>query len=251
MVDEHIIIYDCMEQKEYALWDRCVFDYRLGMEKGALTVTRTPYASFAGGTAVSGRIVLQDGIAYFVEKGKQLDTTKPPITEYIEGSVVTWFDKTQSSLDPNKTLRFRISAYPDTVFIYENNMMYFEQNGHKNSIASGTVWNAFFTDLTGDGKPEICITQWLYSALDSVRPLEVMVMDIAGMQTGHLVYYQDDQDGSYRDTDNEYDYVLYVENGELFVNKNSWLSAWDPFSKHGTKGRMHFEDYKLIFDEVK
>ncbi|MBR5370796.1 MAG: hypothetical protein IK130_01140 [Oscillospiraceae bacterium] len=248
MVDEHITVYDCMERKQYDLWDRGIFDYKLSVENDSLTVERTLNRYNTAESTLKGRIVLKDGVAYFVESGKQLDTALPPITEYKEGSVLTWFDFTQ---DTNETLRFRISAYPDIVFTYENEMLYFEQDNHKNSIAFGSTWNAFFTDLTGDGKPEICATKRLHSSLDSIRPAEVIVMDISKMHNGHLIYFQNDQDGTLCDTDTEFDYVLYVENGELFVNKNSWHSAWDPFSKHGTKGKLRFEDNLLIFDEVK
>ena len=249
MVDEHITVYDCMEQKQYDLWDRGVFDYRLSMENDSLTVERTLNIYNTAESNVQGSIVLKDGIVYFVEKGKQLDTSKPPITEYTDGSVLTWFDMTQESVNPNETLRFRISAYPDIVFTYENEMLYFEQNGHKSMVSYTKTLNAFFTDITGDGQPEICITAQVRSALNSVIPLQVTVMDI-GQKTGHLVYYMNDQDGSYRDIDNEYDYILYTENGELFVNKNSWLSEWGSVSKHGIKGKVRFKDNNLVFDEI-
>ena len=251
MVDEHITVYDCMERKQYDLWDRGVFDYKLAVENDSLTVERTLNMYNTAESTVKGSIVLKDGIAYFVEKGKQLDTSKPPVTEYTDGSVLKWFDITQNAAGPNETLRFRISAYPDIVFTYENEILYFEQDGHKSMVSYTKTLNAFFTDITGDGKPEICITAQHLSPLNSVIPLQVTVMDFAGQQTGHLVYYMDDQDSTYRDTDNEYDYVLYAENGELFVNKNSWLSAWSSFSKHGIKGRVRFKDNNLVFDEIK
>ena len=251
MIDEHITVYDCMEQKQYDLWDRGVFDYKLSVENDSLTVERTLNMYNTAESTVKGSIVLKDGITYFVEKGKQLDTSKPPISEYADGSVLTWFDITQNAADPNETLRFRISAYPDIVFTYENEMLYFDQHGHKSMVSYAKTFNAFFADITGDGKPEICITSQVHSPLNSAIPLQVTVMDIAGQQTGHLVYYMDDQDNTYRDTDNEYDYVLYTEDGKLFVNKNSWLSAWDPFSKHGTMGKFRFKDGNLVFDEIK
>lgn len=43
MVDSHIVVYDYVEKREYTLWDRGMFDYRLEMENNTLYAVMTDY----------------------------------------------------------------------------------------------------------------------------------------------------------------------------------------------------------------
>ncbi|MDD6034309.1 MAG: hypothetical protein PUC47_12690 [Oscillospiraceae bacterium] len=67
------------------------------------------------------------------------------------------------------------------------------------------VWNVYFTDLTGDGAPEICATvSYGFGIVDT----HVVVTDYAGGQTYPLW-----------DRGN-YDYALTLENGALLVTQS-------------------------------
>ena len=43
IVDEHIIVYDLRNEKEYTLWERMEYDYVLFMENGELFVRKNDY----------------------------------------------------------------------------------------------------------------------------------------------------------------------------------------------------------------
>ncbi len=45
MIDSHIVVYDYVEKKEYMLWERGTFDYRLEMENHTLYAVMTDYST--------------------------------------------------------------------------------------------------------------------------------------------------------------------------------------------------------------
>ena len=80
-------------------------------------------------------------------------------------SVIEWFDYTEnpSAMDDESTIKLPI--YPDVTFSYNQTQIIASKPFDTSELTSQTIliagmpiWNAYFTDLTGDGFPEICAT---------------------------------------------------------------------------------------------
>ena len=80
-------------------------------------------------------------------------------------SVIEWFDYTEnpSAMDDESTIKLPI--YPDVTFSYNQTQIIAskpfdtsELTGQTILIDGMPIWNAYFTDLTGDDFPEICAT---------------------------------------------------------------------------------------------
>ena len=98
-------------------------------------------------------------------------------------SVIEWFDYTEnpSAMDDESTIKLPI--YPDVTFSYNQTRIIAskpfdtsELTGQTILIDGMPIWNAYFTDLTGDGFPEICATYtWGSGVIDS----RVVICDYA------------------------------------------------------------------------
>lgn len=118
----------------------------------------------------------------------------------------------------------RIRQFPDLVFMW-NGMGHCVEgyNSAGRKIAGiPSQFNAYFADINGDGYPELCTSYDL--GLNRDIFIEVQVWDIHNEKCYRLSGGE------------EYDYWLYEEDGELFVNRQS--DATDIFSLHGNKGRL-------------
>lgn len=80
-------------------------------------------------------------------------------------SVIKWFDYTQDNSDMEDEATINLPVYPDVTFTYNQEQIIASKpfsssdlTGHTILIAGMPIWNAYFTDLTGDGYPEICAT---------------------------------------------------------------------------------------------
>ena len=90
-------------------------------------------------------------------------------------SVIEWFDYTEnpSAMDDESTIKLPI--YPDVTFSYNQTQIIASKPFDTSELTSQTIliagmpiWNAYFTDLTGDGFPEICATYtWGSGIIDS------------------------------------------------------------------------------------
>ncbi len=132
----------------------------------------------------------------------------------------------------------RLSQFPDFVFMWNGKEYYIEAyNSAGRKFATIPVqFNAYFADINGDGYPELCTTYDL--GLNRDIFIEVRVWDIHNELAYTLSGGEEDN------------YILYEENGELFVNKEWKNSAWSILSKHGEKGRLGFENGQLVFIPV-
>ena len=98
-------------------------------------------------------------------------------------SVIEWFDYTEnpSAMDDESTINLPI--YPDVTFSYNQAQIIAskpfdtsEPTDHTILITGMPIWNAYFTDLTGDGYPEICATYTLGSGIIDSR---IIIYDYA------------------------------------------------------------------------
>ena len=150
-----------------------------------------------------------------------------------------WYDSAAYDGNPrDKTDSIFINQFPDLVFSFHgktNSVAVYNINGNMIGNAAAQ-FNVYFTDLNGDGYPELCSTyDW---GLNSMIVIEVGVWDIHNNKHYSLA------------SPDEYNYYLYEENGELFVNKEWAYSDWSITSKHGEKGRLRINGDKLEFVAV-
>ncbi|OPZ21461.1 MAG: hypothetical protein BWZ04_00979 [Firmicutes bacterium ADurb.BinA205] len=166
---------------------------------------------------------------------------EPRYVEVGNGEVWCWNNFMKSNVSVHDYYeKIIISAFPDIVFTWngmnESGIM-LERNGEKIITLGGMpLWSAFFTDLNGDGYPEICSSLSIGSGIIDTR---VGVYDIKNKRHYELEGRMD-----------EIDYFLFMENGELFVNKQSANIGWAPLSANGEKGRLAIENDTLVFKPV-
>ena len=98
-------------------------------------------------------------------------------------SVIKWFDYTEnpSAMDDESTINLPI--YPDVTFSYNQAQIIAsktfdtsELTDHTILITGMPIWNAYFTDLTGDDYPEICATYTFGSGIIDSR---IIIYDYA------------------------------------------------------------------------
>ena len=127
-------------------------------------------------------------------------------------SVIKWFDYTEnpSAMDDESTINLPI--YPDVTFSYNQAQIIAskpfdtsELTDHTILITGMPIWNAYFTDLTGDDYPEICATYTFGSGIIDSR---IIIYDYAKGASYEL------SDRGYFDFNlrfNEADGYLYVD----------------------------------------
>ena len=77
-------------------------------------------------------------------------------------SVVEWFDYTENSTAMDDESDIKLPIYPDVTFSYNKTQIsaskpFDTSETDPITLISGMpIWNAYFTDLTGDGYPEVC-----------------------------------------------------------------------------------------------
>ena len=131
-------------------------------------------------------------------------------------SVIEWFDYTEnpSAMDDESTINLPI--YTDVTFSYNQAQIIAskpfdtsEPTDHTILITGMPIWNAYFTDLTGDGYPEICATYTLGSGIIDSR----------------IIIYDYAKGASYELSDRGYfDFTLrfHEADGYLYVDKRKY-----------------------------
>lgn len=144
--------------------------------------------------------------------------------------VQTWFDYTRDpvGMSYEEDLKIQVDAFPDTTFRYTP---YGITVGEMDLISGMPVWSAYFCDLTGDGKPEICAeASWGSGIIDN----RVIIFDYANGARYTLA-----------DRGN-FDYHLRLENdGLLYVDKREYKSGKTVFS-----GELTYRDGGIEVDGV-
>lgn len=65
IVDNHIVVYDYHNEKEYTLWERMHFDYSLYLDNGELFVLKSPYWNKEGDLEEVGKLQIENDILKF------------------------------------------------------------------------------------------------------------------------------------------------------------------------------------------
>ena len=131
-------------------------------------------------------------------------------------SVIKWFDYTEnpSAMDDESTINLPI--YPDVTFSYNQAQIIASKNFDTSELTDHTIlitgmpiWNAYFTDLTGDDYPEICATYTFgFGIIDS-----------------RIIIYDYAKGSSYELSDRGYfDFTLRLNeaDGYLYVDKTKY-----------------------------
>ena len=159
------------------------------------------------------------------------------------GQVQRWADF--MNVDPSKKEAFyesvNITALPELRLIWNGSSNCITIKESENTVASVDgmpLWNAYFTDLNNDGLPELCVT----------------VSFGSGMVDEHIIVYDLRNKKEYTLWERmENDYVLFMENNELFVRKidteSSLSSNWE--KSRGEKGKLKINSNdELVFVPV-
>ena len=219
------------------------------------TIKITTHNGSSATLVKQGGYFIIDGEGYKAESAsmKELDqfintilaNAKAPENIDLSGhSVWCWHDFFFSNYDMrNLNESIKVSAFPDTTFSWVG--MDYGITIYKNGTAAASfggmpLWSAYFTDLNGDGSPELCMT----------------VSFGSGMVDEHIIVYDLRNEKEYALWERmEYDYVLFMENNELFVRKTDAESLLNTDMINdmsiGEKGRLKINgNDKLVFDPV-
>lgn len=131
-----------------------------------------------------------------------------------EEDVTVWFeDWDYENNAQNGPQSVTVPAFPGVTFRWKDenwgDSILAEENGETRKLFSGMpVWNVFFADVTGDGKPELCASVYFGS----------------GIVDEHIVVYDYVNKQSYVLLDRmQFDYHLYTADGRLFVGKTPYM----------------------------
>ncbi|MBR0507273.1 MAG: hypothetical protein IJJ86_01535 [Clostridia bacterium] len=132
----------------------------------------------------------------------------------VESTVTSWLDYYSASdqMPWGEAKETAVEAFPNIRFRWTSGAV--EAVDALNSAAKSDtlftgmpIWNVFFADVTGDGKPELCAS----------------VSYGSGMVDEHIVVYDYENRQSYTLWDRgTFDYHVYTENGALYVGKTPY-----------------------------
>ncbi len=173
---------------------------------------------------VACRESLEDHVNYFINiKGQSdvyamkvifVDNNHIDIGAATESapSVMEWFDYFQNpgSYQESK-IEITQEAFPDVTFRYAEYQIIASKGKEETVLIQGMpIWNAYFTDLTGDGLPDIC----------------AMLSIGSGMIDNRIIIYDYANGVSYELEDRgNHDYTLSLQDGRLVVTKYIYNSS--------------------------
>ncbi len=134
-------------------------------------------------------------------------TDDPETIPIPSGEVLEWLDyySASSEMPQDQYREIAVDAFPGVTFRWSSGSVEAVKNDKTRTLFSGMpIWNVFFTDVTGDGKPELCAT----------------VSFGSGIIDEHIVVYDYANRQSYTLWDRfNFDYHLYMADGQLLVGK--------------------------------
>ncbi|MBR3267855.1 MAG: hypothetical protein IKI58_03880 [Oscillospiraceae bacterium] len=155
-----------------------------------------------------------------------LEELTEPITDQVQigkNEVFVWHDLIEEQLRPTDTIgdtgsyRLFLAAMPDTEIIWKHYGIYLKKNNtetlifgsgsmqHSNTI---TPWQVYFTDLSGDGCPEMIVG--FTTGVDYYCSQRVMVYDFRTQESEWLAGRK------------SYDVVLRYRDGKMYVEEIPW-----------------------------
>ena len=175
-----------------------------------------------------------------------------------EGAALEWC----RDYHTESVMQVILSAAPDTVIRWETDQkgheaIYAVNHGKPLQICTGEpIRNVFFSDLTGDGVPEVCISSEWNEAFDfgTQRQCYIYVFDMINRVVYQLGERLDiGSDGSDYDPFNPEKaacwYTLYTDHYMLKAEKTTQLMEWDSRLPRSTKGHISITDGKLVFTD--
>ena len=161
----------------------------------------------------------------------------PGVQDNVGASVTKWFDYLDDPSGMPSELTTELPEYPGVLFRFTRNQIiasvpYNDAGGAVTLIEGMPIWNAYFTDLTGDGLPEICATYTYGSGIIDSR---IVIRDYA-------------KGASYELSDRGYhDFTLWLNenDGALYVNKRV-----HPNEELVSSGRLVFQDDCIQIEEL-
>ena len=159
----------------------------------------------------------------------------------VQGQVYVWFDTIKDKETEDYSIlngEVSLPEYPDVTFRTDGKGIYMFKDGAATPLIQDVypVRNAFFCDLNGDGKPELCSTCCFGSGIIDER---IKVCDIV---SGEL--YEISDRGNF-------DYTLTERNGWLIVMKR----AYEKTSSVGSDTRLMLNknglDFAPLSDEAR
>ena len=149
-----------------------------------------------------------------------------------DGTVTEWFDYLEHPTEMNGELTIEIPEYPGVEFKYTKAQIIASKPFNDSDLTGQTIlidgmpiWNAYFTDLTGDDFPEICATYtWGSGVIDS----RVVICDYANgasYELSDIGYFdftlrQNSNDGLLYVYKTKYNSDELVETGRLVFKNN-------------------------------
>lgn len=159
------------------------------------------------------------------------------LSKFCPHTIVKWFDYTDNPSAMEDELTIELPEYPGVTFTYNRAQITAskpfdnsELTGHVIMISGMPIWNAYFTDLTGDGYPDICAT---YSYGSGIIDTRIVIHDYANGASYEL------SDRGYHD----FYLRLNEDDGGLYVEKRVY-----PNGELVSSGRLIYKDGCILID---
>ena len=173
-------------------------------------------------------------------------TAAPPeTTDVTTEETLMWFDRLSGNYPTDIQMTMTLPEFPNTVFTWHDECIYYTENGSETTIEGGfaiTIFNSYFTDINGDGYPELCLSEAYGSGIGDMH---ITVYDHHNQKTYHLWDRMIN------------DYILYFIDGELMALRldfeTSMYTGYGPpnsFLLYGTKGKLAIVKDDLVFIET-